>query len=97
MMYNYNKSDTAYIRSFRLAALMEESSVRLSPWTPLKRQVEGHREQKSLGQVDLCGSSRITAWRDFPPQTCHLTSDWIIILDGGSSSAYTRGEIRAMQ
>lgn len=63
MMYNYNKSDTAYIRSFRLAALMEESNVGLSAWTPFQRQVEGHREQKSLGQVDLCRSSRTTAWR----------------------------------
>lgn len=81
---------------------MEESSVGLSAWTPFQRQVEGHREQKSLGQADLCRSSRTTAWRaecsaHFPPQTCHLTSDWIIILDAGSSNAYTRGEIRGMQ
>lgn len=68
MMYNYNKSDTAYVRSFRLAALTEEWSVGLSSWTPLKRQVEGHREQKSLGQVHLCRRNCMASgvFRTFP-------------------------------
>lgn len=47
-------------------------------------------EQRSRGQVDPCCSSQITARRaarsaHFPPQTCHLNSAWMIILDVGSS------------